>query len=55
MPGAWPMIHQEALWVVAAEILRCAQNDRKRAREAYRLEQKTRKEKEFALLKEIKY
>ena len=35
------------------EILRCAQNDRRRAREAYRLEQKAGKEKEIALLSEI--
>ena len=37
------------------EILRRAQNERRRAREAYRLEQKARKEKEIALLKEIKH
>ena len=37
------------------EIYRCAQNERRRAREAYRFEQKARKEKEIALLNEIKH
>ena len=36
------------------EILRCTQNDRRRAREAYRLEQKAKKEFEKALLDELK-
>lgn len=46
---------------VAAEIVRngeiyhCAQNERRQAREAYRLEQKAQKEKEIALLNEIKH
>ena len=35
------------------EILRCAQNDRRRAREEYRREQRERKEREKAALKEI--
>ena len=37
------------------EILRCAQNDRRKAREEYRLERKIRKEREQSLLEEIKY
>ena len=36
------------------EILRCAQNDRKKAREEYRLERRERKEREQSLLKEVK-
>lgn len=36
------------------EIYRCAQNDRRRAREAYRREQKERKEKERTLMEEVK-
>ena len=36
------------------EILRCAQNDRRKAREEYRREMKARKEREKALLKEVK-
>ena len=36
------------------EILRCAQNDRRKAREEYRLERRIRKEKEQALLEEVK-
>ena len=36
------------------EILRQAQDDRRKAREAYRLEQKVRKERETALLMELK-
>ena len=46
---------------VASEIIRngevylCAQNERRQAREAYRLEQKAQKEKEIALLNEIKH
>ena len=35
------------------EILRCAQNDRRRAREEYRREQRERKEREKVLLKEV--
>ena len=44
---------------VAAEIVRngkiyrCTQNERRRAREVYRLEQKAQKEKEISLLKEL--
>ena len=36
------------------EILRCAQNDRGKAREKYLMERKNRKEREQALLKEVK-
>ena len=36
------------------EILRCAQNDRRKAREKYLMERKNRKEREQALLKEVK-
>ena len=36
------------------EILRCAQNDRKKAREEYRMERRIRKEREESLLKEVK-
>ena len=36
------------------EILRCAQNDRRKARGEYLLERKNRKEREQALLKEVK-
>ena len=36
------------------EILRCAQNDRKKAREEYRLERRIRKEREQSLLEEVK-
>ncbi len=36
------------------EILRCAQNDRRKAREEYLLERKNRKEREQALLEEVK-
>ncbi len=36
------------------EILRCAQSDRKKAREEYRMERRIRKEREESLLKEMK-
>ena len=36
------------------EILRCAQNDRRKAREEYRLERRIRMEREQSLLKEVK-
>ena len=36
------------------EILRCAQNDRKKAREEYRLERRIRKEREQSLFGEVK-
>ena len=36
------------------EILRCAQNDRRKAREEYRLERRIRKEREQSLLEEVK-
>ena len=36
------------------EILRCAQNDRRKAREEYRQERKNRKEREHTLLEEVK-
>ena len=36
------------------EILRCAQKERKKAREEYRLERRIRKEREESLLKEVK-
>ena len=36
------------------EIFRCAQNDRRKAREEYRLERRIRKEREQSLLEEVK-
>ena len=36
------------------EILRCAQNDRRKAREEYRLERRIRKEREQVLMEEVK-
>ncbi len=46
-------------WVAAeirhnGEILRCAQNDRRKAREEYRQERRIRKEREQSLLEEVK-